>query len=169
MQTVRGLIVVRTGEGRRVDLGGLGVDFKIWGHQTAGHLAIVEHPIEPGRLVPPHAHTMEDELSYVLAGRIGVRVGDEIAEAGAGCYIYKPCYVPHTFWNAGDEPARLLEIISPAGFENYFAEIGDLVARGEQLGGTAHRAIAARYQETHFSDWVEELKEQYGLKLLGEP
>jgi len=100
------MLVVGPGEGRSIELGrGLGVDFKIWGHQTGGRFSIVEHPIEARRLVPPHTHTMEDELSYVLEGRVGVRIGDEVAEAGPGTYIYKPCGVPHTFWNPTDQPA----------------------------------------------------------------
>jgi uncharacterized cupin superfamily protein len=111
---------------------------------------------------------MEDELSYVLEGRIGARIGDEIVEGGAGTYIYKPCGVPHTFWNPTDQPARLLEIICKAGFENYFVEIADLFVAGGKPGGAEHHAIAARYHETHFMDWVPELKARYGLKLLGE-
>ena len=111
---------------------------------------------------------MEDELSYVLEGRVGVRVGDDEAEAGVGTYIYKPCGVPHTFWNPTDQPARLLEIICKAGFENYFVEISELFATGAKPGGTEHEAIAARYNESHFMDWVPELKARYGLKLLGE-
>ncbi|MBI2999029.1 MAG: cupin domain-containing protein [Deltaproteobacteria bacterium] len=164
-----GLIIVCPGQGKSVNLGGLGVDFKVWGYQTGGRLAIVEHPIAPYRLVPPHTHTMEDELSYVLQGRIGVRVGDEIAEAGAGTYIYKPCNVPHTFWNPGSEPARLLEIICPAGFENYFMEIAELFEKGGKPGGPEHETIAGRYHESHFMDWVPELKQRFGLKVLGEP
>src|SRR5262249_62412416 len=93
-----GLIVVRPGEGKSVNFGGLGAQFKVWGYQTSGRLAIVENPIAPYRLVPPHVHTMEDELSYVLEGKIGVRIGDEIVEAERGTYVYKPCNVPHTFW-----------------------------------------------------------------------
>lgn len=167
-QSPSSIVVVRPGEGRRVNLGGMGVDFKISGSQTGCQLAIVEHPIEPRRLVPPHVHTLEDELSYVLAGRIGVRIGDEIVEVEAGSYVYKPRNVPHTFWNPTDQPARLLEIICPAGFENYFAEIAELFARGGQPGGPEHEAIAARYQESHSLAWVPELKERFGLKLLGE-
>lgn len=169
MQTVTGLVIVRPEEGTKVNLGGLGVHFKIWGYRTGGRLAIVEHPIEPGRLVPPHVHSMEDELSYVLAGRVGVRVGDEVAEVEQGAYIYKPCNIPHTFWNPGKEPAKLLEIICPAGFENYFAEIAQLFGRGGKPGSPEHEAIAARYHESHFMDWVSDLKERFGLKLLGEP
>lgn len=169
MQASGQLLVVRPGEGTQVSLGGLGVDFKVWGHQTGGRLAIVEHPIEPGRLVPPHVHTMEDELSYVLEGRIGVRVGDTIVEVEQGSYIYKPCNIPHTFWNAGEQPARLLEIICPAGFENYFVEIAHLFGGGGKPGGPEHEAIAARYHESHSLEWVPELKQKFGLKLLGEP
>jgi len=163
-----GLIVVRPGEGKSVNFGGLGAEFKVWGYQTSGRLAIVENPIAPYRLVPPHVHTMEDELSYVLEGRIGVRIGDEIVEAGPGTYIYKPCNVPHTFWNPGSEPARIMEIICPAGFENYFTEIAELFERGGKPGGPEHETIAHSYHESFFLDWVPELKRRYGLKMIGE-
>jgi hypothetical protein len=68
----------------------------------------------------------------------------------------------HTFWNAGPGPARLLEVIAPAGFETYFielAEAGDPGRRGE---------LAAKYGVTYSSDWVAELASRYELKLLGE-
>lgn len=166
----RKLLVIGPGQGKSITLGkGIGVDFKIWGHQTEGRFSVVEHPIEPRRLVTPHTHSMEDELSYVLEGRVGVRVGDEIAEAGPGTYIYKPCGVPHTFWNPTDEPTRLLEVICRAGFEIYFTELADLYGSGGKPGSPEHQAIASRYGTSHFLDWVPELKSKYGLKLLGEP
>src|SRR5256885_6918238 len=121
----RRLLVVGPGEGKSVSLGGVGVDFKVWGHETGGRFAIVEHPIEARRLIPPHTHTMEDELSYVLEGRVGVRGGDEVAEAGPRTFIYKPCGVPHTFWNPTDPAARRLAIIFKAGFGDYFVEIAE--------------------------------------------
>ena len=170
VEQARKLIVVRPGEGESIPpTTGLGFDFKIWGHQTGGRLAVLEHPIEPRRLVPPHVHLMEDEVTYVLEGTVGVRVGDEIALAEQGTYVYKPVGVPHTFWNPTDQPARLLEIICPAGFENYFVEISNGFAAGMKPGSPEHEAISARYHEEHFYDWVPELKERYGLKLLGEP
>ena len=67
-------VVLRPGEGGSVDLGGMGVEFKIRGEQTGGLLAVVEHPIEPGRLVPPHIHEREDDYSYVLEGEVGARI-----------------------------------------------------------------------------------------------
>jgi quercetin dioxygenase-like cupin family protein len=162
------LLVVGPGEGESVDLGGLGVQFKIRGRDTAGSIAIVEHPIEPRRLVPPHTHTKEDELSYILEGTVGVRIGDEIAEAVAGSYVFKPRAVPHTFWNPTDRPARLLEIIVPAGFEDYFAEIARLFGSGMRPGSPEHQAMSVPYGLTVSGDWIPELKSRYGLKMLGE-
>ena len=95
-------IVVKPDEGRSVALGGMGVVFKLSGADTGGAFAVVEHPIEPGRLVLPHVHQHEDEYSYVLEGTIGARVGDhEVAAAGPGSYLLKPRGLMHTFWNAG--------------------------------------------------------------------
>jgi mannose-6-phosphate isomerase-like protein (cupin superfamily) len=154
-------LVVRPGEGRSVSLGGMAVEFKVSGADTGGAFAIVEHPIEPGRLVLPHVHLREDECSYVLEGTIGARVGDREVTAGTGTYLIKPRGLMHTFWNAGPRPARLLEVISPAGFEVYFAELaeaGDPDRRQE---------LAVKYGVTYFSDWVAELTARYKLKLLG--
>lgn len=81
-------------------------------------------------VAPLHTHTREDEYSFILQGRVGVQLGDEILEAGPGDLVLKPRGVAHTFWNAGDEDARLLELISPAGFEHYFRELAPLLAEG---------------------------------------
>jgi quercetin dioxygenase-like cupin family protein len=164
--------LVRPGEGKSVWLGGVGVDFKILGEQTRGLLAVVEHPMEPGRLVPPHVHYDTDEYSYVLQGEVGARVGDQELSAGAGTYLLKPRNVPHTIWNAGPKPARVIEMISPAGFERFFEELAEIFAAAgtdppdeQRLG-----ALGARYNLSFVhSEWVPELKQKYGLKLLGEP
>ena len=154
-------LVVRPGEGRSVDLGGMGVIFKVSGAETGGAFAMVEHPVEPGRLILPHVHLHEDEYSYVLEGTIGARVGDQEVIAERGSYLIKPRGLMHTFWNAGPGPARLLETISPAGFEQYFAELaeaGDPDRRQE---------LAAKYGVTYSTDWVADLEARYNLKLLG--
>jgi quercetin dioxygenase-like cupin family protein len=97
-------IVVKSGEGRSVSLGGAWVVFKVSGADTGGAFAVVEHPIEPGRLVPPHVHLHEDEYSYVLEGTIGARVGDHEVAAGPGSYVIKPRGLMHTFGTRA--PAR---------------------------------------------------------------
>lgn len=162
--------VIEPDEGRSVWFGGLGVDFRIWGEETDRQFAVVEHPIEPGRLIPPHVHAHEDEFSYVLHGRVGARVGDQEATAVRGSYIVKPRGIPHTFWNAGPEPARLLEIISPGGFERYFDELGSVVESGaEPEEFLRQRAeLGEKYGLGYSDEWVADLKERYGLRLLGE-
>jgi mannose-6-phosphate isomerase-like protein (cupin superfamily) len=154
--------VVKPGEGRSVALGGMGVVFKVSGADTGGAFAVVEHTIEPGRLVLPHVHLHEDEYSYVLEGTIGARVGDREVAAGPGSYLFKPRGLMHTFRNAGPGPARLLEVISPAGFENYFAELAEAGDPGRR------QELAAKYGVTYSSDWVAGLMSRYNLKLLGQ-
>jgi quercetin dioxygenase-like cupin family protein len=123
--------VLAATEGEAVRLLALGVRFMIDGEQTGGRFALVEHPLPARRLAAPmHTHTHEDEYSYILEGRVGVQVGDDVFEAGPGELVFKPRGVPHTFWNAGDEEARLLELISPAGFEHYFRELAPFLAEG---------------------------------------
>jgi quercetin dioxygenase-like cupin family protein len=163
------LVAVEPGAGELVDLGGLGVHFKVRGAETGGSIAVVEHPMEARRLVPPHTHTKEDELSYVIEGTVGARIGDEIALIEAGGYVFKPRGVQHTFWNPTDKPARLLEMIVPAGFDEYFAEIARFIGSGGVPGSPEHQALSTPYGLELSGDWIPELKSRYGLKLLGEP
>ena len=118
-------------EGRRGDLGAITVDFKLFGADTGGALAIVEHGFPPAALVPPHVHTREDEYSIVTEGLIGFRSGDREAVLGPGGYITKPRGEAHAMWNAGPEPARMIEVISPAGFELFFRAVVDMLELGD--------------------------------------
>ena len=124
------LTVVQPGAGAHGTLGTIGVVFKLWGHDTGGALSIVDHPFPAGALVPPHTHTREGEYSIVAEGQIGFRSGDREVVLGPGGYITKPRGERHTMWNAGPVPARMIEIISPAGFEHFFRELADLTADG---------------------------------------
>ncbi|MFD8844312.1 cupin domain-containing protein [Streptomyces pseudogriseolus] len=88
--------VVAPDEGKSIWLEGMGVDFKVWGEETGNQFSIVEHPIEPGRLVPPHVHSREDEFSFVLQGRVGARVPEpRVAAALRGGSVI-PVPVPWT-------------------------------------------------------------------------
>src|SRR5881396_3995547 len=119
--------VLGAADGRLGFLGSIGVRFMIDGGETGGGFSLVEHPMSPRALAAPlHRHSREDEYSYVVEGRVGALLGDEVVVGGPGDLIFKPRNQWHTFWNAGDEPARILEIISPAGFEKFFAELVDL-------------------------------------------
>jgi quercetin dioxygenase-like cupin family protein len=154
-------------EGHFVQLGGMGVRFMI-DAQTGGGFSMVEHPIAPRSLAAPlHTHTNEDEYSYVLEGEVGVQIGDEVAVAKAGDLVFKPRGVQHAFWNAGDAPARVLEIISPAPFVNYFEELGPLMGgpTGPDFAGIA--ALQASYGLSMDPDQIEPLIEREGLEPVG--
>src|SRR5579859_3492071 len=137
--------VLAAGNGRLGRLGGFGIRFMISGADSGGGFSLVEHPMEPHVLAAPlHRHSREDEYSYVLRGRVGALLGDEVVYGGPGDLIYKPRGQWHTFWNAGEEDASLLEIISPAGFENYFEELIALFSDGKPEPEKI-APIAARY------------------------
>jgi mannose-6-phosphate isomerase-like protein (cupin superfamily) len=159
--------VIGPGQGATVWLGGCGVVLKVSGEETGGAFSIVEHPVLPGTLIPPHVHYDEDELSFVVEGTFGVKIGDRLLEAGAGSYVFKPKGIPHTFWNASAETARLVEVIWPSGFERFFKELG---AAFQQAGGPPGpemiRGLSDRYHCPYLMDWVPELQARYGVSVL---
>lgn len=146
-----------------VHLFDLGVRFLVESETTGGGFALVEHTLSPRALgAPLHRHAKEDEYSYVLEGRLGAQLGDATVEAGPGELVRKPRGQEHTFWNAGDEPLRFLEIISPGGFEGYFRELAPLLAAGDR---TRVQEVAARYElEIDFST-IPALAERHGLEV----
>ncbi len=157
--------VLGPGEGRAIDLAGVGVRFMIDAERTGGGFSLVEHPLAPRTLGSPvHTHSREDEYSYVLEGRVGLEIGDDVIETTPGDLVFKPRGVPHAFWNGTDEPARLLEIISPAGFERYFAEAESLFAPGEP-DMEALAALSQRYGLAMNFASVPRLATEHGLEM----
>jgi mannose-6-phosphate isomerase-like protein (cupin superfamily) len=145
--------------GQRFDFGGLGVEWMLDGQATDGRFAIVEHPIAPRALAAPlHRHHREDEYSYVVTGTLGALLGERVVTAGAGTWLFKPRLEWHTFWNAGDTPCRIVEIISPAGFEAYFREVA--AAWGDRA---AFAQINDRYQLDMQFDSVPHLCARFGV------
>jgi mannose-6-phosphate isomerase-like protein (cupin superfamily) len=141
--------IVGPKDGKAGFLGSIGVRFMIDGVDADDRFSLVEHPMSPHALAAPlHRHTREDEYSYIVKGRMGALLGDDVVYAEAGDLVYKPRNQWHTFWNAGDEPAYILEIISPAGFEDFFKELSD-------MGGVANAA----------PETLAELNERYGLEM----
>ncbi len=130
-------------DGHFAQLPGVGVRFMAWSEETGGGFSMVEHPIAPRTMAAPlHMHTREDEYSYVLEGRMGALLGDDEVYAEAGDFVFKPRDQWHTFWNAGDEPCRILEVIAPGGFEHMFREMGALTSPPSPEFGAD---ITARY------------------------
>ena len=160
--------VLPASAGTLVYLMRLGVRYLVRGVETGGRLAVVEHPLPPRALgAPLHTHEREDEISYIAEGTVGVQIGDAIYTAGPGDTIRKPRGIPHAFWNAGDEPARLSEIITPAGFEGYFEEMAALFA--EAHGGlpdpTRASAVLAKYALNLDFGSVPILAQRHGLQM----
>ena len=163
--------IVGPRDGKFVDLRSVGVRFMVWGAESGGDFSLVEHPIPPRTLVAPlHLHEREDEYSYVLEGRMGAQLGDDVVVPEAGDLVFKPRNQWHTFWNAGDTPCRILEIISPAGFEHFFNELGEQMAEARavsvaqvpDVGG-----LAARYGHYFQPESIARLCEQHGLVYPG--
>jgi mannose-6-phosphate isomerase-like protein (cupin superfamily) len=148
MQTATGR-VLGPAEGKEGFLGSIGVRFMLDSETTGGGFSLVEHPMSARALAAPlHRHLREDEYSYVLEGQMGALLGEDVLSAGPGDLVRKPRGEWHTFWNAGDEPCRILEVIAPAGFEGFFAELVD-------LGGVADADPAV----------LGSLCERYGLEM----
>jgi quercetin dioxygenase-like cupin family protein len=126
------------------------------------NFSLVAHPIAPRTLAAPaHIHENEDEYSYVLEGEVGFEIGDEVLSARPGDLVAKPRGIWHAFWNASDAPARLLEVISPGGFENYFAELAPLLHPERDFEGLAR--LQEKYGlEMDFSS-IERLSREHGL------
>jgi mannose-6-phosphate isomerase-like protein (cupin superfamily) len=146
-------------EGDFFDFGGLGVHWKIDGVHSDRRFAVVHHPIAPHALAAPlHFHHNEDEYSFVLKGSLGALLGENVVVAGAGSWVFKPRGQWHTFWNPEDSPCEIIEIISPAGFENYFREVAAAWGDVAQF-----QRINAKYDLEMDFDSVPRLCERFGL------
>jgi quercetin dioxygenase-like cupin family protein len=152
-------------DGKTGVLASIGVRFMLDGEESGGGFSLVEHPMPPRALAAPlHRHSREDEYSFVLEGRVGALLGEEVVYGQPGDLIFKPRDQWHTFWNAGDEPARLLEIISPAGFERYFEELVELPTDAGPPDRGQIAAIAARYGLELDFESIPALLEEHGLR-----
>lgn len=159
-------IVIPPDSPETFDLGGFGVEWKLDGSRSDGRFSVVHHPLAPRALAAPlHYHHLEDEYSFVLEGKLGALLGDDVVTAGPGTWVSKPRGQWHTFWNAGDTPCRIIEVISPAGFEDFFREIAASDRSPQALG-----RISAKYRLEMKPESVPELCERFGLEFpeLGE-
>jgi mannose-6-phosphate isomerase-like protein (cupin superfamily) len=167
MATTEAKIVGPT-DGKSGQLPSIGVRFMVGTAESGGGFSLVEHPMAPRMLAAPlHRHSREDEYSYVLEGRMGALLGDEVVYAEAGDLVFKPRDQWHTFWNAGDEPARILEIVSPGGFEGYFEELVDLPPGPPDLELLAD--MAARYGLEFDFESIPALIERFKLEFPAAP
>jgi quercetin dioxygenase-like cupin family protein len=156
--------VIGPTDGKQVQLGAIGARLMIDGETSGGGFSLVEHPMSPRALgAPLHRHTHEDEYSYVLEGRVGVQRGDDVVYGEPGDLIVKPRGQWHAFWNAEDAPARVLEIISPGGFERYFERAAELFSAGGPPDPDALGALADEYGLEFDLASIPRLRQEHGL------
>ncbi len=92
-----------------------------------------------------------------------------IFEASPGSFILKPRGVPHTFWNTGRTSGRLIEIISPAGIENYFQELAALLKVSIPPDMEKYDQLNTRFGMSDYGvEWIPELLRKYHLRLQGQ-
>jgi mannose-6-phosphate isomerase-like protein (cupin superfamily) len=155
--------IVGPRDGKAVDLGSLGVRFMAWSEETGGGFSLIEHPIPPKTLAGGVGrHSREDEYSFVIEGRMGALLGDDVIYAEVGDLAFKPGNQWHTFWNPDDTPCRILEIISPGGFEHYFDELASLLARPD-FDPAQLTELGARYGIELKPESIPQLCAEHGL------
>jgi quercetin dioxygenase-like cupin family protein len=149
-----------------IQIGGFGMTFLAEPASTGGAYALIEHTLSPGLLgAPPHRHSREDELSYVLEGTLTVWREGRAVEHGPGSVVPKPRGEWHTFWNAGSSRVRFLELISPPAFANYFRELATIIPPEGPPDPAQFLALAARYGLEFDFAAMGPLVEQHGLRL----
>ena len=119
-------------DGKFVQLMSHGVRFMAWARKPVAASRSSSTTLSYGGAWPRRSTSTRRRMrtSYVLEGRLGALLGDEVVYADPGEFVFKPRKQWHTFWNAGDTECRILEIISPSGFEHFFDELAELVAQG---------------------------------------
>lgn len=117
-------------EGRAVGVVGDVYRFLATGAETGGAYALWEALVPPGGGPPPHFHTREIEGFYVLEGEMTFILGETKHVAGPGTHVSIPLRTVHAFKNESDAPARMLIMVTPAGLEQMFFEVGVPLAAG---------------------------------------
>lgn len=142
---VRGL-----SEGQPIDLPGWSMRVKVTAGDTLGRFTVLHGEMAPELAGPPaHVHAEHDETFVVLTGRMRFRVGDRFLTAMPGETVYASRRLAHGFANPYDEPARYAAILSPSGYEEYFRQVAEHVARVGTLPGAAVTAeLMARHATT---------------------
>lgn len=130
-------ISIARGPGKGAVLDILGSPYIIKAHaaETGNAFCCIESQLPPGAGAPPHTHSLEDEVFYVLSGEVVFEIADEPApmRVGAGSFLFSPRGQRHGFRNEGPAEARLLVLALPgAGLERMFCELD---AAGRQNGG----------------------------------
>ncbi len=138
--------------GKQANILGTAMLIRVHGRDTGGVVSVVESHDLPGGGPPPHIHHREDETFQILEGEYEFTVAGKTILAKPGTTLFAPRNIPHTYRYAGKTPGRLMCVITPAGFEGFFEEIGALSPQQQQ--DIPH---------------VIEIGKKYGLEILPPP
>jgi len=150
--------LLRAGEG--VSVWSLGGRFttKVDAAEAEDRFALVEAVAFRSTEPPLHIHHHEDEAWYILDGKMTFFVGDHLLEATAGCFVYAPRGIPHTF-TVDVEPTRVLVFASPAGFEHFALELGTPAATDDRPADLAMPG----------PEILGPVAQRYGIEVVGPP
>lgn len=164
MSTEKRKTLIRPDDGTRLPT--LDMVHKVGAKDSGGALTIEEWGLPPGGLIPPHTHTREDECNFVLEGELTCDVDGEVMVAPPGSYVLKPRGVPHALYNAGSETVRVLEILTPGGFESYFDEYEKIAASDldEDERRKARAELGERYGVIWHDERVPEIEARFGIR-----
>lgn len=135
---------IAAGEGTHLTVLGDNITIKLTGEDTQGAFMMFENRNPPEHGIPMHLHRNEDETFYILEGEVEVQLGETMITAYAGDTVFLPRDVPHGFRITGDKPAHMLITVTPAGFEDYFAEMSH-IAPDDPRAIESVLDISARY------------------------
>jgi quercetin dioxygenase-like cupin family protein len=139
--------------GEVIELGPARVRILEDGATTAHRLGIGEITLAPRSSGPPqHRHARHDEGFYVVSGTARFTVGQTSYDAPPGTLVMLPPGVPHTFANPGDQPVVLLNTFTPDLYVQYFRDLRDAVASGQELTPQAMAEVMSRYATTPATD-----------------
>lgn len=145
------------GQGQAVWVVGDRYTIKVSGAETGGAFAMVEAVVLPGAGPPPHVHRREDEAFYVLEGELTFHADGNSFSGGPGTWVTLSKGSRHYFRNTGERAARMLILVTPAGLEEFFLEVGRPVEGKEGEGAVTAEDIE-RLMEA--APW-------YGLEIEG--
>ena len=149
--------MLQAGEGRSIWQLGNRFTVKSASEQTQGRYALLEQ-VCAGAPPPMHVHDNEEEAFYVLSGTLDLYVGDDVHQVEAGTFCLVPRGTRHSFVSTSVEPARMLVVLSPAGFEQFFAEVEN---RFPEADGIPSPDVVGPA--------LGELASRYGLQIVGPP
>jgi mannose-6-phosphate isomerase-like protein (cupin superfamily) len=124
------------------------------GSTTDHRLGVGEITLAPHSAGPPqHRHSRHDEGFYVVSGTARFTVGHTDYDAPPGTLVMVPPGVPHTFANPGDQPVVMVNTFTPDLYVQYFRDLRDTLASGEELTARTTAEVMGRYATTPATDF----------------